>query len=71
VPGQVCGSPTAWLSLDDDDSDTTRFLTYLIAALRTATPKLCESTFQALQAEGQAMTQKQTIDYALKISTNS
>ena len=28
----------AWLSLDDDDSDPARFLTYLIAALQTRPP---------------------------------
>ena len=27
--------PTAWLSLDEGDNDLTRFLTYLVAALRT------------------------------------
>ena len=30
----------AWLSLDEDDNDATRFLTYLIAALRTCHPDL-------------------------------
>src|SRR6188474_3829240 len=30
----------AWLSLDGGDSDPTRFLTYLVAALRTVAPKL-------------------------------
>ena len=32
--GQVCGLPVAWLSLDEDDSDPSRFLTYLIAAVQ-------------------------------------
>ena len=27
-----CGRPVAWLSLDEGDSDLTRFLTYLVAA---------------------------------------
>lgn len=31
----VCERPVAWLSLDADDSNPTRFLTYLIAALQT------------------------------------
>src|SRR6266568_7794265 len=29
------GRPTAWLSLDEGESDPTRFLTYLVAALQT------------------------------------
>ena len=32
--------PTAWLSLDEADSDPTRFLTYLIAALQTVLPQI-------------------------------
>ena len=30
-----CGRPAAWLSLDEGDTDPTRFLTYLVAALQT------------------------------------
>src|SRR5262249_61854257 len=30
-----CEQPVAWLSLDEGDNDTTRFLAYLAAALRT------------------------------------
>jgi len=30
-----CGRPTAWLSLDEGDNDPTRFLSYLVAALRS------------------------------------
>src|ERR1700730_8803331 len=32
------GASTAWLSLDEGDSDPTRFLRYLVAALRTIAP---------------------------------
>src|SRR5436853_4403884 len=35
---QVSNRPVAWLSLDAGDSDPARFLTYLIAALRTVAP---------------------------------
>ena len=31
----VCERPVAWLSLDEGDNDSTRFLTYFIAALQT------------------------------------
>ena len=34
-----CGLPVTWLSLDEGDNDTTRFLTYLIAALQTLPSK--------------------------------
>ena len=33
-----CERPVAWLSLDEGDSDLTRFLTYLVAALQTIAP---------------------------------
>jgi len=39
----------AWLSLDERDSDLTRFLTYLVAALRTVAPKLGEAVWEVLQ----------------------
>ncbi len=31
----ICGLPVAWLSLDEGDSDPTRFLTHLVAAMQT------------------------------------
>jgi LuxR family maltose regulon positive regulatory protein len=31
----ACDRPTAWLSLDAGDNDLARFLSYLVAALRT------------------------------------
>jgi LuxR family maltose regulon positive regulatory protein len=30
-----CGRPASWLSLDEEDNDPTRFLSYLVAALQT------------------------------------
>ena len=42
--------PVAWLSLDDDDNDAARFLTYLVAALQTVCDDLGESILAALQA---------------------
>ena len=45
-----CGLPTAWLSLDEGDSDSARFLTYLIAALQTVAPAVGQGALAALQA---------------------
>ncbi len=41
---------TAWLSLDEEDSDLDRFLTYLVAALRTAAPEVGEGVMGLLQS---------------------
>ena len=41
--------PLAWLSLDEQDNDPTRFLTYLVATLRTLKPELDEVAFSMLQ----------------------
>src|SRR5512135_2006582 len=38
----------AWLSLDQGDSDPTRFLIYLVAALRTIAPNIGEGMLGAL-----------------------
>jgi LuxR family maltose regulon positive regulatory protein len=40
----------AWLSLNEEDSDPARFLTYLVAALRTIMPTLGEGALEVLQA---------------------
>ena len=45
-----CDSPAAWLSLDEGDSDPTRFLTYLVAALRTIAPNIGEGVLGVLQS---------------------
>ena len=44
------GRPTAWLSLDEGDNDPARFVTYLIAALRTIQAGIGESQLTALQS---------------------
>ncbi|MEZ4664564.1 MAG: hypothetical protein R2911_44095 [Caldilineaceae bacterium] len=41
--------PAAWLSLDDEDNDPARFLTYLVAALRRIHPHVGETTLASLQ----------------------
>jgi LuxR family transcriptional regulator, maltose regulon positive regulatory protein len=45
-----CNRPVAWLSLDEADSDPTRFLTYFIAALQAVAPNLGEGLLSALQS---------------------
>jgi LuxR family maltose regulon positive regulatory protein len=45
-----CGRPGAWLSLDQADSDPSRFLTYLIAALQTAAPGIGDGVLTMLQS---------------------
>src|SRR5919202_1662639 len=45
-----CGRPTAWLSLDDGESDPARFLTYLVAALQTVVPQVGAGGLGALQS---------------------
>lgn len=40
----------AWLSLDEEDSDPARFLTYLVAALQTISPHLGKGVLEALQS---------------------
>lgn len=44
------GRQVAWLSLDEGDSDLTRFLTYLVAALRTVAPDIGEGVLSLLQS---------------------
>ena len=41
------GFPLAWFSLDDEDNDPTRFLTYVVAALATLRPSLGEKIGRA------------------------
>ncbi len=43
-----CGRPVAWLSLDETDSDPSRFLTYLVAALQTIAPTIGETALALL-----------------------
>ncbi|RLT39211.1 MAG: hypothetical protein DWI57_10645, partial [Chloroflexi bacterium] len=42
---KVCGRPAGWLLLDEGENDPTRFLVYLVAALRTITTKTGPASF--------------------------
>jgi LuxR family maltose regulon positive regulatory protein len=46
----VCGHPAAWLSSDGEDSDPTRFLTYLVAALQTIAANIGQGLSAILQS---------------------
>src|SRR3954462_8851750 len=45
-----CDRPVAWLSLDAGDSDPTRFLTYLVMAVRTLAPQIGSGVLGGLQS---------------------
>ncbi len=45
--------PSAWLTVDEEESDLNLFLRYMIAALRTIFPDACEKTLTLLQTRQQ------------------
>src|SRR5512140_328896 len=45
-----CGTPVAWLSLDEGDNDPSRFLAYLVAALQTIAPGVGKGVPAILQS---------------------
>lgn len=45
-----CAQRVAWLSLDEEESDPARFLTYLVAALQTLAAAMGEGVLGALQS---------------------
>src|ERR687898_2286503 len=45
-----CERPVAWLSMDEEDNDPTRFLAYFVAALQTIAPNIGEGVLGALQS---------------------
>src|SRR5215213_8510125 len=48
-----CKATVAWLSLDPEDNDPTRFWAYVIAALQRFQPGLAQNTHAMLQAQEQ------------------
>ena len=51
--GEFSSLPSAWLSLDEEESDFSLFLHYFIAALRTIFSNACEDTLILLHASQQ------------------
>ena len=45
-----CGKPVAWLSLDEGDNDPARFVSYLVAALKTIQEDIGDSVLAMLQS---------------------
>lgn len=45
-----CDYPTAWLSLDENDSELSRFLRYFVVALQTVDPHIGEDVLEMLQS---------------------
>ena len=45
-----CGWSSAWLSLDEGDSDLHRFLTYFLAAVKRTFPNACQNTTDRLNS---------------------
>jgi LuxR family maltose regulon positive regulatory protein len=45
-----CGRPVAWLSLDEEDDDLTRFFVYFISALQRIAPTIGEEALGVLQS---------------------
>jgi LuxR family maltose regulon positive regulatory protein len=45
-----CGRPVAWLSLDEGDNDSTRFLTHLVAAIQSIAENIGGGVVSALQS---------------------
>lgn len=52
-----CGRKVAWVSLDQADSDPTRFLTYLVSALQKIAPNIGVGALDMLQAPQPPLTE--------------
>jgi len=52
-----CERQVAWLSLDEGDNDSTRFLTYLISALQTILPNIGAEVLRMLQSTPSPLTE--------------
>ncbi|MDQ4063781.1 MAG: helix-turn-helix transcriptional regulator, partial [Actinomycetota bacterium] len=63
-----CGRPAAWLSLDEGDNDSTRFLSYLVAALQTIAADIGEGVLGALQSPQPPPTESSLTDLLNEIA---
>lgn len=48
---ETCGCASAWLSLDETDSELRAFLRYVVAAVQTVSPAACQDTLAQLQTD--------------------
>jgi LuxR family maltose regulon positive regulatory protein len=48
---ETCTRRTAWLSLDETDSDITTFLQYILAAIRATFPNACPNTLALMRGD--------------------
>ncbi len=48
---ETCKQPTAWLSLDETDSDIATFIQYVLAAIRVAFPNACPNTLALMRGD--------------------
>ncbi len=73
VSGWAAGSerPVAWLSLDEGDNDPTRFLIYLVAAVRTIAPTVGEALLVLLQSPQPPPTESLLIALLNEIATTA
>ena len=63
--------PTAWLSLDELDNNLRQFLSYWIAAIRTAIPDACEALAEKLAVAQLPPTQELAGCTATRISRSA
>ena len=66
---QVTDLKVAWLSLDEGDNDPVRFLTYLVAALRTIAPSLGQGVLAVLQSPQPPSTEAVLTDLINEMAT--
>ncbi len=64
-----CQRPIAWLSLDEEDNDSIRFLTYFVTAIQTIAPSFGEGVLGTLQSSQPVLTESMLTVLLNEIST--